>query len=107
MLLVPGEAEPREVLPDALGIRLARPFLVGVVEPEDEAPLMLPRPQPIVDGSADVADVEPPGRRRGETGDDAHRGAVGRGAGSGNGLPYHSRPLWSRATRSRRLSHEA
>jgi hypothetical protein len=65
MLLVAGEAEPGEILAYPFGMGLARALLVGVVEAEDEAAAMLPRPQPIVDGGADVADMEPPGRRGG------------------------------------------
>src|SRR5688500_10059151 len=37
MLLVRSEAEPAEVVAYSLGMRLARPLAVGVVEPKDEA----------------------------------------------------------------------
>src|SRR5687768_7593822 len=78
MLFVPGEAEPGEILANPLRIRLARTLLVGIVEPQDESPALLPRPQPIVDGGADIADMEPSRRRGGEAGDDAHRRRLGR-----------------------------
>ena len=37
---------------------------------------MLPREQEVVQRGADVADVQPAGRRRREAGDDGHFGAI-------------------------------
>ena len=70
MLLVGSEAEPGEIGADRLGMLLAAALAVGIVEPQDEAAAMLPRPQPVVQRRADIADMEPAGRRRGEAGDD-------------------------------------
>jgi hypothetical protein len=67
------KAEPGEILPYPLRESLRGALGIGVVQPEDEAPAMLPRPQPIVKRGPDVADVEAPCRRRREAGDDVHR----------------------------------
>jgi hypothetical protein len=84
MLLVCKEAEPGEVLADG-GRRFFRgASLIGVVEPQDEAAAILLRPQPIVNGGADVADVEAAGRRGSEAGDDVHGRALGRAPRAGN-----------------------
>ena len=66
------EAEPAEVLDDRLDIFLPAALQVGVVDPQQEPPAILQREQRIVQRGADIADMEPAGRRRGETGDDGH-----------------------------------
>ncbi len=66
------EAEPLQVIPDQLVELGSRALAVGVVDPEDEGAAMFPGKQIIVQRRADVADVQPAGRRRREAGDDTH-----------------------------------
>ena len=73
---VGSEAHPLEVVTDRLVELGRRPLGVGIVDPEDEFAAILPREQIIVKRGADVADVQPPGRRRREAGDDTHRGIL-------------------------------
>src|SRR3546814_3137086 len=47
-LAVDVEAEPGQVGADAIDIFLFRPLAVGVVDPQQEPPAMLPPPQPLV-----------------------------------------------------------
>jgi ribose-phosphate pyrophosphokinase len=79
-------------------MRLLAAFLVGVVEAQDEAAAMLSHPQPIVERGADVADMEPAGRRGGETGDDLHGAALSARARIGNALAF-ARPPRKRGQR--------
>src|SRR3546814_3164452 len=64
-LAVDIEPEPCEVGADARDIVLFRAFAVGIVDPQQETPAMLPRPQPVVERGADIADVQMAGRRGG------------------------------------------
>ena len=75
LLTVRDEAKPGEIGANGLDVFLGRALLIGVVEPEQEAAPILPRPQPIVQRGADIADMEPSGRRWGEAGDDLHGGS--------------------------------
>ena len=76
VLFVGIEPEPGKILADRRHERLFAPCLIGIVEPKDELAPRLSRPQPVVKRGADVADVEPAGRRGGEAGDDAHKGSM-------------------------------
>ena len=71
-LRVPAQAKPLQVGADRRRIIGARPFQIGVVQPQQEAAATLARPQPVVQRGADIADVEMAGRRRGEARDDGH-----------------------------------
>ncbi len=71
--LVRDQPEPAEVLANRFVELRGRALAVGVVDPEDEPAAMLPREQEIVQRRADVADVQPPGGRWGEAGNDHHR----------------------------------
>ena len=63
------DPEPAEIVADR-GIELGRRALgVGVVDAQDELAAVLLREQEIVQRGADIADVEPAGRRGGEAGD--------------------------------------
>jgi hypothetical protein len=77
--LVRSESHPFEVVADRLVELGSRTLAVGVVDPEDERPAMLLREQIIVQRGADIADMQPAGRRRCKAGDDispwAHRGS--------------------------------
>ena len=66
------EAEPGEVGVDRLDERFGRALGVGVVDPQQELAALRQREQGIVERGADIADVEPAGRRRGEAGGDGH-----------------------------------
>ena len=77
MLLVCRQAEPGQIVSYPLRMVLAGTLAVGVVEAKDEASAILARPQPIVDRGADIADMEPAGRRRREAGDDGQAGRLG------------------------------
>ena len=69
------EAKPIEIGMDRVGKLLGRTRKIGIVQPEQEAPAMLARPQPIVERGADIADMEPTCGRRRETGDDGSHAA--------------------------------
>ena len=79
------EAEPGEIVADRRR-QIPRSLRSRSVSsmPQEEAPALLARPQPIVQRRADIADMEPAGRRGGEAGDDCHRrgsrAAIARGA---------------------------
>ena len=74
--LVPGDAEPGEILEDPARGLVGGARLVGVLDPQQEA-AALPRERPVVERRARAADVEVTGRGRGEAGDRAggHGGA--------------------------------
>ena len=71
-LAVGGEAEPDEIVADRLREGLGRALGIGIVEAQQETPALFARIQPVVERGADVADMQPPGRRRREAGDDGH-----------------------------------
>ena len=56
------ESKPGEISPDRLSELCRRSFEIGIVQPQQEAPAILPRPQPVVERRADIADVQPAGR---------------------------------------------
>ena len=68
------EAHPCKIVPDCVIEFSRRAFAVGVVDPQQERPAVLSGEQEIVQRSADIPDVETPGRRRREARDDAHSG---------------------------------
>jgi hypothetical protein len=70
--LVRREAQPLHALEDHPHRLLGRALAVGVLDPQDEAPAVAPRMQPAEQRRAHAADMEHPGRARGETGDDRH-----------------------------------
>ncbi len=72
--VVGGEAEPGEIGVDALGEGLGRSRQIGVVQPQQEAPAGLARPQPVMERGADIADMDAPGGRGSETGCDRGHG---------------------------------
>ena len=74
--LVRCQPEPVEIVADRLVELRGRALAVGVVDAQDERAAVLPREQAVVQRGADVADVQPAGRRRREAGDDAHFGPV-------------------------------
>ena len=67
VLLVPTHAEPGQILADRPLKVGARALAVGVVEAEDEAARLLAGEEPVDHGRARVAQMEQPGRARGET----------------------------------------
>ncbi len=69
-LAVGRQAEPGKIVADRGDECLVRARLVGIVEPQDEAPAMFARIKPVVQRGADIADMEIAGRRRREAGDD-------------------------------------
>ena len=71
-LAVRHQPEPDEIVADRLGKRLRRPLRIGIVQPQQELAMLASREQPVVERGADIADVQPPGRRRREAGDDGH-----------------------------------
>src|SRR5208337_3801933 len=58
-LLVPGEAEPGQVVPDPGDVLLLGALKVRVVEAQDKDALLAAGEKPIEDGWPDIADVEP------------------------------------------------
>ena len=66
-LLVPREAEPRQIIADGLGELLCRACHVSVVEPQQKRAVILPGKKPIQRGGSDVANMESPGWARGKT----------------------------------------
>ena len=69
--LVPVEAEPAQILEDALLGLLGRALGVGVLDAEDERAVVAAREQPVEERRARVADVQLAGRAGGEA--DSHR----------------------------------
>ena len=72
--LVPVDAQPAQAVEDRLQGLLDVPLLVGVVDPQDELPAVLPGEEPIEKRGADSADVEVSGGAGGESGADGHSG---------------------------------
>src|SRR5690606_12219706 len=63
------DAEPGEVLDDAVGEFLRRAREIGVVEAQDEAPSLAPRQEIVEQRRTRVADMQAAGGRRGEADD--------------------------------------
>mgnify|MGYP000149408699 CR=1 FL=1 len=85
LLLVAGlaiglETQPLEIGADRLDIVRAAALGIGIVDAQQETPAALLGEHPVVQRSANVADMEPPGGRRGEAGDMGHARADSRGA---------------------------
>ena len=74
------ETQPCEIGADRLDIVLAAALGIGIVDTQQETPAALLGEHPVVQRSADIADMEPPGGRRGEAGDIGHARADSRGA---------------------------
>ena len=64
------EPEPGEIGMDRIGKGLGRSRQIGIIHPQQEAPAGFLRPQPVMKRCADIADMDTPGGRRGETGYD-------------------------------------
>ena len=62
------EAQPGQIVPDRLDVFLAAAFRVGIVDPQQEPATGLACQHPIMQRGADIADMEAPGRGRGEAG---------------------------------------
>ena len=62
------KAQPGQIVPDRLHIFLAAAVRVGIVDPQQEPPARLARQHPVMQRGADIADMEAPGRGRGEAG---------------------------------------
>ena len=100
VLLVPTHAEPGQILADRPLEVGARALAVGVVEAEDEAARLLAGEEPVDHGRARVAQMEQPGRARGETDGWRHgvahmaqlRGCI-KGRAGVKGVPYGA---WAR-----------
>ena len=61
-LFIPGKAQPVEIGPDLRDIFFLRSLHVRVIDAKNESPALLFRPQPVVQGSADISDMQGPGR---------------------------------------------
>ena len=90
-LLVPREAEPCQIIADRLGEFLRRAGEVGVIEPEQKRALVLARKEPVEGCGSDVADVEAPGRARGEADARSHHRSF---HGLGRAAPYPASRRW-------------
>ena len=101
-LAVRYEAEPGEIGADGVDIFLAAALCIGVVDPQQEPPAALFRQQPIMQRSADIADMKPPRGRGGEAGDRGHARADSRG-----GRRMRARSRAGQATRSSRRRNTA
>src|SRR3546814_20767636 len=73
LLAIDIETEPREISANRIDIFFLRPLEVGFVEPQQDPPSSLPRPQPIVERATNIAAMQGAGRRRREAGNDGHR----------------------------------
>ena len=71
---VPVDAEPAQVLENALGRGDGGARLVGVLEPKHERPALAAREEPVEQRGPGVTDVKVPRRTRGET--NAHQGII-------------------------------
>ena len=71
------EAEPSQVRADAIGIFRFRPFGIGIIQPQQKAPAMATRPEPVMKRRAQIADMQMPGGRGGEAGDDGGHDLTG------------------------------
>ena len=72
---VPVDAQPLQPVEDRLQRLFDVPLLIGVVDPQDELPSVLPGEEPIEQGGADSADVQVSGGAGSKTGADGHRGS--------------------------------
>ena len=70
--MIPAETQPAQIGLDRGDILLARPFDIGIVYPKDETPAQLPRPQPVVERGANIADMQIARGRGREAGGDGH-----------------------------------
>ena len=66
--LVPVDSQPAQPVEDRLQRLLDVPLLIGVVDPQDELPAVLPGQQPIEQRGPHAADVQVSGRAGGEAG---------------------------------------
>src|SRR3546814_9838949 len=96
-LVVPLEAEPRHAVENRRDRRFGGPRAVRVIAPQAEDAAVLTGEQPIEQCGPRPADMEEAGRRRGESGDDAHLSPVAGGLYS---------PCGASATLYRRGGHE-
>src|SRR5262249_33433782 len=69
------QAEPFEIVADRVVELGGRALTIGVVDPQDERPVIPAREKEVVERRSDIADMESPGRRRRESGNDAHPGS--------------------------------
>ncbi len=75
-LTVPGEPEPGQVLADRAGELGAAAAGVDILQAQEEAPARQTRGAPGVERGMGVAEMEQPGRARGEAGDDVHHAGL-------------------------------
>ena len=61
---IPVKTQPIEIIADRLRKRIRRPHHIGIVEAQQEITAMLACKQPVEDGRANIADVEPAGGAR-------------------------------------------
>ncbi len=88
---VPVDAQPAEAVQDRRERRLDVPLLIGVVDPQQELPAVLPGEQPVEQRRAHAADVQVAGRTGGETGANGHETfAVGAGESVPISVPAHA-----------------
>ena len=73
---VPRHPQPGQIVLDPLFELGRRASQVGVVDTQHERPPLPFRKQPVHQGGADIADVQPTRRRRGETNLDGHGGST-------------------------------
>ena len=71
-LAIGRHPQPVEIAADRLDEPLLASLGIGIVDAQHETAAVLLCPQPVVQRRANVADVQPAGRRGGETGKNAH-----------------------------------
>jgi len=71
---VPIDAEPGEPVEDGVDRSLRRALAVGVLDPQQHFPAAAAGVKPVEQRRARPADMQEPGRRGGETENDAHVG---------------------------------
>ena len=91
--LVPGQAQPFQILHQRIDIFLLGALTVGVVQTQDELAAGFAGDQIVEQRGAQVAHMDVTGGRRGETGDGGHRGSPVAFALSQGGAFVH---IWGR-----------
>ena len=71
-LAVPVQPKPFQALVNRLHDVIGGTLAVGILDTQQEFSAVMPRKQPVEQRGADTSDMEEPGGRGGETGDDGH-----------------------------------
>jgi hypothetical protein len=74
LLGIGHQPQPGEIGADRIDVPFFAARAIGIIDPQQEAPAIGPREQPVVQRGPEVADVQIAGRARRETGNHGHTG---------------------------------